>query len=599
MPYSDLLSDATLYFTYNNTDNYTLVTPNGNEVIELIGNTTTSPQFVSDVPTGLGVTHSARINNYATVPRQYKFRGLTTGVADSNGGVGKTYSAWIKLIPNTTLVHASTNLGSSIRCFDTQNNSGTSQRDTLQINFGTYNEKPLGGADRFIQLTTSEVSVSTSTLSGRGLFSDLKLEFNRWHHVAMTTRELDAYDLVEAVIYLDGVVADYSFVTNKALQNQNFGNFTGLSAGLFAQLWLGTSNESSVTKLISYAAFWNKPLTHEQIRQQAWYTHNNEDYQALVLAKNPTYYATFDNSDKAIDHTVLAGTSWGALNDSPAGFFINEAGPANKKAWRITSSTTQANNFSANTDIDMLTGMSNTVRSGEFSIEFWSKMSDKPSSDRFIFQFGQSATTAEMQNGYLFFRYDNNGRIQIGVSNKTGATAYTASTILGTNIGTPTSETGSQFLTLHPGLNNKNFGDNQWHHVIYTHSNTDSYNGTTGAYVGALYVDGCLAGSRAYTNTFGWLDGTGTITQFNLGNANANAAHRDNSLSEFVIYPRRLSPQEVREHFIAGKDYVSEYGAVKYYDGTWKTASAAKVWNGSAWIDWSKKYYDGTQWVNL
>ena len=39
---------------------------------------------------------------------------------------------------------------------------------------------------------------------------------------------------------------------------------------------------------------------------------------------------------------------------------------------------------------------------------------------------------------------------------------------------------------------------------------------------------------------------------------------------------------------------------VKYYDGSsWQTSSAQKVWNGTAWIDWNAKKYDGTSWVTI
>jgi hypothetical protein len=39
---------------------------------------------------------------------------------------------------------------------------------------------------------------------------------------------------------------------------------------------------------------------------------------------------------------------------------------------------------------------------------------------------------------------------------------------------------------------------------------------------------------------------------------------------------------------------------VKYYDGTaWQTSSGQKVWNGTAWVDWTAKKYDGTAWVTI
>ena len=39
---------------------------------------------------------------------------------------------------------------------------------------------------------------------------------------------------------------------------------------------------------------------------------------------------------------------------------------------------------------------------------------------------------------------------------------------------------------------------------------------------------------------------------------------------------------------------------VKYYDGSsWQTSSAQKVWNGTAWVDWTAKRFDGSAWINV
>jgi len=39
---------------------------------------------------------------------------------------------------------------------------------------------------------------------------------------------------------------------------------------------------------------------------------------------------------------------------------------------------------------------------------------------------------------------------------------------------------------------------------------------------------------------------------------------------------------------------------VKYYDGSsWQTSSAQKVFNGTSWVDWNAKKYDGTNWVTI
>lgn len=596
MPYSDLLSDAKIYFTYDNTNNYVLngTHPDANIALE---STTGTPVFIADAPAGLGFTHSLRVNNYATVPPRWRIRGLESTVP---GFVtkGKTVSAWVKLATNTTPI-AGSNLGNALTIFsDAANQSGTDQY--LRANMGTYSTAPGGGSDRFLQYLSTETIIATSNFAGTSRFSNMKLQLNQWHHIALSIRELPDVDLIERALYLDGSCIDYSFIAGRAHNNLQWGGPTGLSAGLWTPTFLGTSNESILNKLVSGVAFWDRVLTIDEIRAHAWYNHQNEDYQSVVLAKNPTYYATFNNPDKATDHTFLGtATSWGALSDDKSSFFVNETGPANRKAWRMISSGTAANNYTDNTDPEMLSELAALQRSGEFSLELWFKQSDNPTSNKTIFQ----TNSTNNLNGWMLLTLQSNGAVDYRSAYKSGATTGVVGGVGGSAsiIQTPTSATAnSNQLILHPGGTNwKNWMDNKWHHVIYTQSNTDAYNGTAGAFVGNLYVDGAKVDARPWTNTFGWLDGTGAFTSLQLGSNSNTTTLRDTSIAELAIYPRRLSETEVRQNFVAGLDYVSDLGAVKYYDGTWKTASAAKVWNGSAWIDWSKKYYDGTQWVNL
>ena len=594
MAYSDLLSDARLVFTFDNTNTYTVTgtTP----TVDAQGSG--SPTFVADAPAGIGATHSVKLNGYGATPISYRFRDLDSGTPDSGGGIGKTFTAWVKVIQEGTWVSGTTTLGANTRLWYTQNNSGTSQQDYLQLQGGTYRAEPGGGGDRYITWVSSEVAVATSSLSGASGTSDIKVPLNEWFHLAYTTRELEAYDLVEKAVYINGVVADYSFTTGRAAQNQNFGDYGGLAAGLYFYPFTSiTSSDANITKLLSNAAFFQYPLTKEQIRAQAWYNHQNEDYQSLVLAKNPTYYATFDNADKATNHTVLGtATSWGSLSDDVSGIYVNEQGPAGKKAWRSTITATSGQNYTSNTDPELIAQAAQLIRSGEFSIESWVKISDLPTAQRSIF-----TLDGTNQNGYFDLRADTSGRISLSAGYRSGATTYPNGSMSGTNVGTPTSTTaGAQFLTLHPGGTNlKNFGDNEWHHVVYTMSITDGYNGTAGQYVGALFVDGNRTETRAWTNTSGWIDGTGPLSSFRIGATTTVSTARDASIAELALYPRRLTEAEIRQNFIAGKDYVGEYGVVKYYDGSSWITTVPKVWNGTAWVDWVKKYWNGTSWVDL
>lgn len=598
MAYSDLLSNARLVFTFDNTNTYTVTgtTP----TVEAQG--TGSPIFVADAPAGIGATHSVKTNGYSTSPTSYRFRDLERGPLEYfQDGIGKTFTAWVKLVPLTTWVSGTTALGGNTRFWFTQNNSGTSQQDYFQLNGGTYNEKPYGGSDRFMQWGCSEVATATSTLSGTSGFGDLKVPINEWFHIAFISRELPTYDLYEKIVYVNGICVDYSYSTGRAAQNQQFGTYSGIAAGLYVNPFTSpVSGDANVTRLLSNAAFWQYPLTKEEIRAQAWYNHNNEDYQSLVLADNPTYYATLDNPDKATDHTVLGtATSWGPLSDDVAAFYVNEQGPANTKAWRNISTSTQANNYANVTDPDFLAGLPELYRTGEFSIEFWAKFSDKPSANKTLMSVATGSPN--YQNGYFEFRMDNVGRFQYQGSYKSGATTWLAGSILGTSVASADfSQTGHNLLALHPGgTDAKNWADNEWHHIVYTQSNTDSANNIAGSYFGVLFVDGAMAGNRSWTNTYGWADGTGPITQFYVGSLGTSTTLRDSSVAEIAFYPRRLSDAEIRQHFIAGKDYVTEQGAVKYYDGASWINVQPKTWNGTAWVDWVKKYWNGTSWVDL
>lgn len=72
-------------------------------------------------------------------------------------------------------------------------------------------------------------------------------------------------------------------------------------------------------------------------------------------------------------------------------------------------------------------------------------------------------------------------------------------------------------------------------------------------------------------------------------------------IGDFLMYDVELTPQEISDNFDATK--AKYYGAprtVKYYDGTtWQTSSAQKVYNGTNWIDWDAKRWDGTNWVTV
>lgn len=563
------------------------ITRNLGTLVDSTAGGTGTPVFVADAPYGIESTHSLKLNGYSSPLPRYGYNNFPVQTQTSGtSGVGRTATFWFKMVPTTSMVSGTSSVGASyIELWNntSNQNSGT---DFARINYGTYNSTGAGGADRFLQWNNSEVTVSTSIMGGTSIFTNRKVEFNQWYHIAFVIKDYSPSTL-EKAIYVNGQCWHYSITSNKQTAGSYFAN-SAYNTRL-DYMFTTETTATTVDKYLAHYAKWNRALTKEEIRAQAWYGHTNENYNTLILSDNPTYFAQLDNPDKATNNSVYGATSWGSLVDDTANFSVNQQGPANLKSWLMNVTT--GVNYTRTTNTSMMSGLNSLITSGEFSVEFWYK-STKPSGNRDLITFNSGNSL----NGYLNFRLDNQGRTQMNGSYKSSATSAVSGSMLGTGISTITTETT---LNMHPGTGANNFADNEWHHFVYTFSKSDSWT-LTGSYTGLLYTDGCKVDTRTWTNTYGWLDGTSPIDWVQLGTTSTTLTNANSNIAAIAIYPRRLTEIEIGEHFIAGKDYISEYGAVKYYDGTaWKTASAAKVWNGSAWINWVDKYYDGTQWVNL
>ena len=570
MPYSDLLSDAHIVFPLNNS-----ITPTLHSGTAVQNAWTGNHVFVQDAPTATGNTHSLRMNNYASDAGYYTFSNTNFPFNDAI-----TFTGWIKIKTLVPFVKDVTNQGGiwNLVYHEAQFSSWNSFRLPMGIyrtGYSNYNERQPecqwnGGLSNQVAKTYASLG---------------KIELDRWHHVAMVIRNQTG-DIGEMALYIDGSCVQYQFDTTW--------KYDRMSWNVLRYPWLIIGTNTNNQNLMSNAAFWNRALTIDEIRAQAWYGHENEDYVTKVLADNPTYLAMFDNPDKTTNHSVYGATDWGSLSDDVSAITVNDAGPFNTKSWKFGVDSNQVNTYTINNNANMMAGMSNLMKSGEFSIEFWVKQSSRPTAQRPFL--GIQNTAGNYPNGFWQFRIDDLGRIQFLGSYKNGATTYTQGSILGVSIDAPT---GTQTtLTMHPGDNVNNWADNKWHHVIYTFSKTDGGNGA-GLYTGYLYVDGCRVGTRNWTNTYGWLDGTSSVSQLELGSALTSLTLRDTNITAFAMYPYRLQEYKIWEHFKVGKDYVSELGSVKYYNGTsWITATP-KVWNGSAWVDWVKKYWNGTAWTDL
>lgn len=586
MAYQDLYSDAALYFSLNNSSSYSTIGTN-------TAGSLTNGVFVADAPSGIGSTHSLRLNGYTagSAPTQYSFTGFANQETDANIK-GKTITFWYKQsTPSGGLVTGSTSLGAQLNLYS---NTYTTQNDTTWINQGTYNKGIGTGTDRSFDFRVPEINTSTSAVSSATYrASGDKLDFDIWHHVAIVFREVDNQNLVEKAIYVDGCSIVYQFLTGRAM---HLSHFTANSTTFNAFSTLNDAGATVGSKYMAHYAVWNRALSKEEIRQQAWYSHTDEDYTSLVLSDSPTYLAVFNNSNKSTDHTIYGATSWDVFDDSPAGISVNQTSFANQKGWLFPSTSTAVNNYTRTTDADMMNGLNTLLKSGEYSIEFWFKQSVKPSGNKDIVTTQMLST--DYQNGIFDYYITNTGQIQGYNSFMTGVGTVGALNLNAQILQIPLSTGGQNLLTLcahEPGGNG--WADGLWHHVVFSFSITDGW-WTSNTYTLQLYIDGMPFGIRAGANTWGWITGTSPVSYLQLGNASSSTTLGDTSLAHLAFYPRRLTKREIYEHFVAGKDFIGR--DVKYWNGsTWQSSIGQKVWNGSAWIDWTSSYWNGSSWVSF
>lgn len=590
MAYADLYSDAAIYFPLNNDYTYS-TTGTGTATLY-----TGTPTFVADSPTGLGSTHSFKINGYGTAttarPPRYAFTGLANQSVDANIK-GKTVTFWYK----QTTPSSGTSLGSSIMFYENTYNSLT---DFTQINQGTYNARINTGTDRSFDFRVPEINTTSgATSSPTYRASGDKLDLDLWHHVAIIFREIDDQNFIEKAIYVDGsiIVNQWNSNTGTSGRTQNLPFFTANSTTFNAFVSMADTSTTNGNKYLAHYGVWNRPLTKEEIRQQAWYGHSSEDYTSLVLSDGPTYLAVFDNTSKSTDHTVYGATSWGTFDDSPSGIQVNQTAFANKKGWLFPSTSTAVNNYTLATDADMMDGGSALVQSGEYSIEFWFKQSAKPTANKNIIQ-----TNPNYTQSYFEHFINSSGQIlgYHAIPASTGPTYSWNRSLSTSQTPYPTSSGGQQFLStvpFEPGGNG--WADGNWHHVAITFSVTDTWWNAT-SYAVTFFVDGGLAALIAIPTTYGWPSaGMNDWSYLQLGNGGTATTLGDTSIAHLAFYPRRLTKKEINEHFVAGKDYIPGLD-VRYYDGSnWIASSGQKVWDGTAWIDWDASYWNGTSWVAL
>ena len=610
--------NAEYYCSFNNT-----LTPeilNGTQTI-----VNTEPRtYLATAPAGLGTTHSMNLHGYlSTSPQNIRITGLPDHGPENGTGtdyrsrnfggpfpsVGWTLSGWIK-IDRTTQTDV---LGAKLF----YELAGTATDYNLQIYGGNYDN----------QITTLETKVNLSGVPSVSNASNLstqvsvtsadKLTPNIWHHVAAVvswnktgSSSGFADGFFEQAIYIDGTLQGHSI---GSLNDNGFGynNMIGSNPAKPLQVLNGFyATATTQTANACHMAVFKKPLTQNEIRQLAWYGKSVGDYNSTIIAKNPIYFTTLENATKA-EEPVTYGTKsyWNVLSDDFAAATVNTTGKFGK-CWTMgyNSSSTDGGQFKALTDPTTLSELTTLLVSNEYTIEFWAKApyGALPISPKQQITWNMG-TLGQLDNGFYRANWASNGSMQMSLSRKSSATAWATSTTNSNNYSAYQATDTLNFKNVQHTLGNRAYRqfDGQWHHYAFRVTKTKGgLNGPTLRHVATMFVDGRLT-TFDLPNGFGYITGTNT-SQIGVGsiilNNNANFGSGSNpniDIDNFAIYDTALSNQSIIDNYINGMNYVNEYGVVKYYDGSWKTASAAKTWNGTAWVDWTKKYYDGSNWVVL
>lgn len=609
--------NAEYYCSFNNT-----LTPeilNGTQNIV----NTVPRTYLATAPAGLGTTHSVNLHGYSTTtPQNIQITGLPTNGSENGDGtdyrsrdfggpfrsVGWTLSGWFKIDRTNEI----SSLGAKL--------FGESYGTSGDYNFQIF------GADYNNQFTTSENKINLSgvpsvsnaqNLSGQvSITAADKLTPNMWHHVAAvvswnktgnTAGFADGY--FEQAVYIDGTLQGH---TIGSLTDNGFGynNMIGSNATKPLRVLEGFYATSTQKANAAHMAVFKKPLTQNEIRQLAWYGKSVSDYNSTIIAKNPVYFSTLENATKA-DEPFKYGSksSWSVLSDDFAAATVNTTGKFGK-CWTMgyNASSTDGGQFKILTDPTTLSELSSLLVSNEYTIEFWAKApyAALPISPKNQIVWNNQ-TGAVLDNGMFRANWASNGSMQMSLARKQSATAWATSTPNSASVSAYQASDTANFKGVQHTIGNRTYRqfDGQWHHYALRVTKTQGgLNGATLRHIATLFVDGRMT-ALDVPNSSGYITGTNT-SQVGVGqvilnnNVNFGAGSNPNiDIDNFAIYDSALSNQSIIDNYINGMNYVSEFGVVKYYDGTWKTASAAKTWNGTAWVDWSKKYYDGSAWVTI
>jgi hypothetical protein len=586
MAYSDLYADAQLYMGLDNNYNYSTT----GTLESTVG--TGTPVFANDAPTNTGSAYSLKLNGYASALPRHTFKNFATNPSDT----GRSVSFWFKYTKaagGTFAYGESLGSSSSPIIFQNDPTTGINDNDTLTMLLGGTKSTNGGTSEGKINFSGRYVTIGSVATGYSAVPAAQKIDDNIWYHIAFVQREVPGSNSIETAIYVNGACWLYQITSGATGFEHFWGRSTATGQGF--RIFASTSSSDTIAnKYLAHYAVFAKALTPAEIRAQAWYGLSGGNYVDLVNSDSPLYFTTLENEDKATDPTVYGATSWGPLNDSRSGVTVNQLGYPTGKSWKILDTGTGAQNFADTSNANFVDGLNTAIRSGEYSYEFWFKINGKPSATKTIIEYNGGTAGAGQQT----FTIRNNGTIEFRSSYKNGSSTYISGSVT-----VSTSNIGILNSVTFPGDTSSSlnlFADNEWHHLVYTQSNSQGFGGA-GTYAGEVYIDGWRISSRNWTSTFGWLDLQEIIGSSYFTFSANQTAFADMHFDNLAIYSRRLSNQEIQEHFIAGKTYVAPSArVVKHWTGgAWVDSIDQKVWNGTAWVNWDAKYWNGTAWIDL
>jgi hypothetical protein len=278
---------------------------------------------------------------------------------------------------------------------------------------------------------------------------------------------------------------------------------------------------------------------------------NPEIYRKLNEGVTPTTSSSINTGSIVVPYSLtgVAGQTTSA-NDGPLGsdgisYNLNQLHP------------TQFSNgvmYSANTV------MGQAITDRDYYQGMWLKFATPPATFSGVRLMTTSASGFATNSGY-----------SIGLANRTGGGFKPAMSL----------SNGSAFVS-YSGTPGTNVIDGNWHYLaVRRYGNTFD-----------MYVDGVLEATGqnpVVSNTYSINHGNGSGYNQSAYVLRIGHLHWGNTANFTASAPMEI--------WLAG---TTNARTVKYFDGTtWQTSSAQKVWNGTAWVDWNAKRFDGSAWVNV